>query len=180
MTTVDRSAVDPVVSVEWLATVLAGPSPPRVLDVRWRLGGPPGEQEFATGHVPGAVYVDLETELADGPRADRVGGRHPLPSVETVQSVVHRAGVDEGSVVVMDSADGVAAARAWWVVRHAGHPDVRLLDGGWRAWAASGGAVETGDGAVPGGGTLLVRWGSMPVVSASDLPGGVAVLLDAR
>ena len=159
---------------------LAGAAPPRVLDVRWRLGGPPGEEEFAAGHVPGAVYVDLETELAAAPRADRVGGRHPLPPVETVESLVRRAGVGDGTVVVMDGADGLAAARGWWVLRHAGHPDVRLLDGGWDAWVAAGGAVETGPGAPLPPGTYRVRWGSMPVLSAADVAGGAALLLDAR
>ena len=140
----------------------------------------PGSEEFAAGHVPGAVYVDLETELAAHPRDDRAGGRHPLPSVETVEALVRRAGVGTGTVVVMDSADGVAAARAWWVLRHAGHPDVRLLDGGWLAWASSGGDVELGAGGPPPVGTFEVRWGSMPVVSAADVAVGGAVLLDAR
>ena len=174
------SSLDPLVSVEWLKHALQGAEPPRVLDVRWRLGGPPGVEEFAAGHVPGAAYVDLETELAAHPREDRVGGRHPLPPVETVEALVRRAGVKDGTVVVMDSADGVAAARGWWVLRHAGHPDVRLLDGGWQAWVASGGDVETGPGGPSPVGTFEVHWGSMPVVSAADVAAGGAVLLDAR
>ena len=174
------SSDDPLVSVEWLAAALLGSEPPRVLDVRWRLGGPPGAAEFAAGHVPGAAYVDLETDLAAHPRDDRVGGRHPLPSVETVEALVRRAGVGDGTVVVMDTADGVAAARAWWVLRNAGHPDVRLLDGGWHAWAASGGDVETGPGRSWPVGSFEVRWGSMPVVDAEHVAAGATVLLDAR
>jgi thiosulfate/3-mercaptopyruvate sulfurtransferase len=174
---------DPVVSVEWLSAAFQGPEPPRVLDVRWRLGGPPGHEEFVAGHVPGAVYVDLETELAAPPRDDRVGGRHPLPSPADVTALARRAGIRaDQTVLVMDGSDGTPAARAWWLLRHAGHPDVRLLDGGWPAWVAAGGEVETGRGTSPAAGDLEVRWGTMPMVDAEGIAFAtqVGVLLDAR
>jgi thiosulfate/3-mercaptopyruvate sulfurtransferase len=174
---------DPVVTVDWLRAALDGPAAPRVLDVRWRLGGPDGDAEFAAGHVPGAVYVDLETQLAAAPRDDRVGGRHPLPDVSVVQSWVRAGGVSpDQTVVVMDAADGTSAARAWWLLRYVGHPDVRLLDGGWAAWSAAGGLVETGPGVAPPAGTLEVRPGALPTIDAAGVGAflDVGVLLDAR
>ncbi|WP_457207071.1 sulfurtransferase [Nocardioides sp. P5_C9_2] len=151
-----------------------------VLDVRYRLGGPPGLAEHAAGHVPGAAYVDLETELSDPP-SDPVDdrGRHPLPTSERLIDAMQRAGVDLGSsVVVYDDWQGRAAARAWWLLRHHGHRDVRVLDGGWTAWVAAGGEVETG-AVAPERGDFHGSPGSMPVVSADDLA-AVPVVVDAR
>ncbi|MGH8894864.1 MAG: sulfurtransferase, partial [Actinomycetes bacterium] len=67
------------VDVSELATWLASATPPTLLDVRWRLGGPPGVEAFRAGHLPGAAYADLERDLSAPPAADRSGGRHPLP-----------------------------------------------------------------------------------------------------
>jgi thiosulfate/3-mercaptopyruvate sulfurtransferase len=115
-----------LVDAAWLRDALAGDRPPTVLDVRWRLAGPPGRDDYDTGHVPGAVFVDLETELAAVVRPDRVGGRHPLPSAEAFQGAMRRAGVDGGrAVVTVDDGDGPAASRAWWCLRYFGHQDVR-------------------------------------------------------
>lgn len=173
-------AEDPVVSVDWLLAALGGSTPPRVIDVRWRLGGGDGSVEFAAGHVPGAVNVDLETELAGPVAAGVVGGRHPLPTESAVSALVRRAGIDAArSVVVMDGSDGTPAARAWWILRHAGHPDVHVLDGGWPAWVAAGGPVETGPGVAAPPGEFVVRWGAMPTIDA-DTVRDVAVLIDAR
>ncbi|MBD8869638.1 sulfurtransferase [Nocardioides donggukensis] len=163
-------------------------SAPTVLDVRWRLGGPAGPEEFARGHVPGARYVDLESALAGSGHGAGggagAGGRHPLPDPETFQAAMRAAGVeDHRPVVVYDDWSGLAAARAWWLLRHHGHDDVRLLDGGWPAWQRAGGAVETGadPDAAPAGG-FTARPGRMPVVDAEGVPavaeGGR--LLDAR
>ena len=70
----------PLIDARDLAAALASPTPPRVLDVRWKLGGPPGRGEYERGHIPGAVYVDLDTELAGhGAPTD---GRHPLPTAD--------------------------------------------------------------------------------------------------
>jgi thiosulfate/3-mercaptopyruvate sulfurtransferase len=174
---------DPVVSVAWLASALVGPRPPRVLDVRWRMGGPAPDEAFAAGHVPGAGYLDLETALAAHPRDDRVGGRHPLPDPAVFGLAVRAAGVDAArTVVVMDEADGTSAARAWWLLRHAGHPDVRVLDGGWQAWVAAGGAVEVGPAQGVPDGDFAAGWGGMPSVDASGAADVAVsgVLLDAR
>ncbi len=131
-----------IISASELAKELAGGDPPVLLDVRWQLstaaagGAPPfdGRAEYAAGHLPGAVFVDLDKELASAPGA---GGRHPLPDVAEFGAAMRRAGVSSGRpVVVYDGGQGWAAARAWWLLRWTGHPNVRVLDGGLRAWEA--------------------------------------------
>ena len=93
---------------------------------------------------------------------------------------MRRAGVDDGRpVVVYDDWEGRAAARAWWLLRYHGHPDVRVLDGGWPAWVAAGGEVVAGPGEAPAAGDFTARPGGMPVVDADGVL-GVEVLVDAR
>ncbi|MFF2329096.1 MULTISPECIES: sulfurtransferase [unclassified Streptomyces] len=122
----------PIITASECASESAGPRPPVLLDVRWQLGGPNGRPGYEAGHIPGAVFVDLDAELA-GP-AGR-GGRHPLPDPEEFGAVMRRAGVSRDTpVVVYDGGLGWAAARAWWLLRWAGHEDVRVLDGGLAAW----------------------------------------------
>lgn len=107
-----------------------------VLDVRYRMGGPHGPEEYDAGHVPGAVYVDLGRALAAPPGE---GGRHPLPATEVFEEAMRAAGVrDDRPVVVYDDWAGHAAGRAWWLLRYHGHADVRVLDGAWPAWRESG------------------------------------------
>ncbi|GAA2800282.1 sulfurtransferase [Saccharopolyspora taberi] len=153
--------------------------PPVLLDVRWSLLGPPGKQDYERGHLPGAVFVDLDTELASPPGA---GGRHPLPDPAALERTLRRCGVSrDRAVVVYDADNGSVAARAWWLLRWAGHPDVRVLDGGYAAWVAEGRPVTT-DPVVPAEGDFEVRPGSMPVVDA-DAAASLAregALLDAR
>jgi thiosulfate/3-mercaptopyruvate sulfurtransferase len=152
-----------------------------LLDVRWALGDDRGRDQYLAGHLPGAVFVDLETELADPPSAAE--GRHPLPSLQRLQSSARRWGVRAGdAVVVYDATGGLAAARAWWLLRWGGLADVRLLDGGLAAWVAAGGDLEAGD-VVPAPGDVTLTGGGMPVLSmdeAAALPGSGGVLLDAR
>jgi len=134
--------VSPFVDPAALRAELASGQPPVVLDVRWALTGPPGGSVFAAGHVPGAVFVDLDLDLADPP-GDR--GRHPLPDPARFALAMRRAGVSlDRRVVVTDGGDGAVAARAWWLLRHHGHDDVRVLDGGFAAWLESGAEVATG------------------------------------
>ncbi|WP_194292938.1 sulfurtransferase [Streptomyces smaragdinus] len=124
--------MSPLVSARELAAELAGPRPPLLLDVRYRMGGPPGRETYDEGHIPGAVYVDLEAELAGPPGP---AGRHPLPPPGAFGEAMRRAGVSAGrGVVVYDGWQGWASARAWWMLRRTGHPDVRVLDGGVDAW----------------------------------------------
>lgn len=119
----------------------AAPGGLTLLDVRWRLGGPPGREVYEAGHIPGAVFVDLDRDLA-APPGD--GGRHPMPPAADFESAMRRAGVsDHRPVIVYDDADSTSAARAWWLLRYFGHPSVRVLDGGYRAWTAAGQPVES-------------------------------------
>jgi thiosulfate/3-mercaptopyruvate sulfurtransferase len=154
---------------------------PLVLDVRWALGMTDGHDQYSAGHIPGAVYVDLETELAA--RASAAAGRHPLPSASAFQEAARRWGVSADSrVVVYDTVGGTSAARAWWLLRYFGVRDVRILDGGLAAWTAEGFALEPGD-VTPERGDVVVRPGGMPVVDAdeaADLAEREGVLLDAR
>ena len=165
-----------------LAHELAGPDSPLLLDVRWKLGGPPGPELYAAGHVPGALFVDLDRDLA-GPHG--AGGRHPLPSAGAFTATARRLGVrpDQG-VVVYDDADSTAAARAWWVLAYFGHPSVRVLDGGFRAWAAAGHPAERGQapGLAPGPGTFTASPGHLPLLDAAAAAAiaSQGVLLDAR
>ena len=170
----------PLTDVSALARALAGPAPPVLLDVRWRLGGPPGIEAYRAGHLPRAVFVDLDADLAAEPGA---AGRHPLPPAGRFQEAMRRAGVSTGSTVVAyDDADATTAARAWWLLRYFGHRDCQVLDGGFRAWRAAGGQVAMGDCAAPGGGDFTARPGHMPVLDA-DAAASLARrghLLDAR
>lgn len=151
---------------------------PLLLDVRWTLAGA-DRDGYLAGHVPGAVFVDLDTELAEPPGD---GGRHPLPTVERLTALVRRVGVVPGrTVVVYDGGAGAAAARAWWCLRWAGHADVRVLDGGLAAWVAAGGALASGDVPPAPAPDAVVVPGQMPVVDADAvLAGEAGALLDAR
>jgi len=150
-----------------------------VLDVRWQLGRTDGREQHLAGHVPGAAFVDLETDLADPP-GER--GRHPLPDPERFVEAMRRCGVSDGRpVVVYDDAYGTSAARAWWLLRHHGHRGVRVLDGGWSWWRKIGGPVETGP-VTPAYGDFVPGPGDLPVVDADGAVeiARVGVLLDAR
>jgi thiosulfate/3-mercaptopyruvate sulfurtransferase len=165
-----------------LADERAGTSSGRtvVLDVRWTLAQPDGRDAYRAGHVPGAVYVDLDHELAD--HGIEGAGRHPLPSEAAFTAAMRRWGLRDGdTVVVTDDAGNQSSARAWWLLRHAGVADVRMLDGALAAWRAAGHPLETGD-VVPEAGDATARFGHMPLV---DIDGAAAfptdgVLLDAR
>lgn len=176
-----------LVDAAGLAAELASDRPPVLLDVRWSLVGPPGREVFAEGHMPGAVFIDLDTDLADPPG---LGGRHPLPDPARFAAAMRRAGVVlDRPVVVMDGRDGTSAARAWWLLRHHGHDDVRLLDGGLAAWTAAGGDRATGDAASPYGDDgpadgvrFTADVARLPVLDADGAAemAGEGVLLDAR
>jgi thiosulfate/3-mercaptopyruvate sulfurtransferase len=152
-----------------------------LLDVRWALGDDQGHADYLAGHLPGAVFVDLETELADPPTP--ADGRHPLPSLQRLQACARRWGIRDGdAVVAYDATGGLAAARAWWLLRWGGLTDVRLLDGGLDAWVAAGGELTDGD-VVPEAGDVTLTGGGMPVLSideAAALPASGGLLLDAR
>ncbi|MET8908528.1 sulfurtransferase [Micromonospora sp. NPDC004551] len=172
---------DLLVEPDLLAAELDRADPPTLLDVRWRLAGPPGREDYLAGHLPGAVFVDLDTELCGRPGA---AGRHPLPDPAALQAALRAAGVRAGHpVVVYDGGDGMSAARAWWTLRWAGHRAVRVLHGGFPAWVAAGGPVST-EAPEPAPGDVAVTPGELPVLDAGKAAGLAAadtgVLLDVR
>ena len=153
-----------------------------LLDVRWALGVTDGHEQYLAGHLPGAVFVDLETELAAPPSPAR--GRHPLPDPADLEAAARRWGVHAGSrVVAYDAVGATSAARAWWLLRWAGLTDVRLLDGGLGAWTGEGLALETGE-VVPVPGDVVLSPGALPTLTPDDAAhlasSGGGLLLDAR
>lgn len=157
-----------------------------VLDVRYRLGAAPeatGRVAFEAGHVPGSAYVDLDRDLADPPGVPvGDGGRHPLPEPARFAEAMRRRGVSGTvPVIVYDDWSGHAAARCRWLLRHHGHDEVRVLDGGWSAWVGSGGAVETGPTS-PTPGDFEAVPGRLAVVDAAGAArlAATGVLIDAR
>jgi thiosulfate/3-mercaptopyruvate sulfurtransferase len=160
---------------------LPGGGPLRVLDVRWRLDRPDGRPDYLSGHIPGAVYVDLDTELARHGAPEN--GRHPLPPVEQLQQDARNWGIDPGdTVVVYDDLSNLSAARAWWLLRYAGIADVRLLDGALSAWTAAGLPLETGEPPLRPPGSVTLQYGALPLLTIDDAAAfpGAGVLLDAR
>jgi thiosulfate/3-mercaptopyruvate sulfurtransferase len=171
--------VHPLIDVPSLVRTYRDPRPPVVLDVRWHLAGPPGIEAYRRGHLPGAVFIDLDRDLAGPPGP---AGRHPLPAADAFQETMRRAGISRDSlVVVYDDADSTAAGRAWWTLRYHGHRRVRVLDGGYRAWAESGRPVTTAV-PTPERGDFTARPGALPVLDADGAAAlaGDGVLLDAR
>ena len=186
MTAADSLLITPAALAAAL-TDATGPSHPVVLDVRWRLGGPPGIGSYREGHLPGAVFIDLDRDLS-GPAGP--GGRHPLPETERFQAAMRAAGVrQDRPVVAYDDGDCLPAARAWWMLRYYGHNDVRVLDGGYRAWLAAGLTVTTADpvpasapAPTPAPGDFTARPGQMPMLdtpAAAELA-RTGLLLDVR
>lgn len=175
------SAPDVLITVDELRELLDTSAPPALLDVRWALGDPDGRRHYRAGHLPGAVYVDLDSELAAP--ASPGEGRHPLPDLAGLRAAARRWGVRCGQpVVAYDATGGLAAARAWWLLRWAGLPDVRLLDGGLAAWRAAGYPEASGEER-PEPGDVELTPGRLPVLTAdqaAELARGGGVLLDAR
>ncbi len=169
----------PLIDAAELRAALQSPDRPALLDVRWTLGGPPGIEDYGRGHIPGAVFVDLDEELSapPGPR-----GRHPLPDADAFTADMRAAGVSgDRGVVVYDESNSMAAARAWWVLRYFGHPRVSVLDGGISAWTDAGYELETAMPAPPPG-DFAAAPGGMPVLDADGAAAlaETGLLLDAR
>ncbi len=189
--TIDRRAAesdraDVLVDAQELMELLAaqpsgrGPITPVVLDVRWQMGRADGHEQYLAGHVPGAVYVDLDAELSSAPSPQQ--GRHPLPDAASLQAAARRWGVRGGvPVVVYDTVGGMSAARAWWLLRWAGVADVRLLDGGLDAWRAAGGRLDAGE-VVARPGDVVLEVGALATIGPDEAQrlAQEGLLLDAR
>jgi thiosulfate/3-mercaptopyruvate sulfurtransferase len=138
-----RDAADsPLVSVDWLASRLEDEHV-RVVDTRWYLGNPTrGQEEYSRGHIPGAVFADVDRDLAAPPSEGP--GRHPLPTPEAFAASLERLGIDRGSTVIAyDDAGGAIAARLWWLLRYFALNEARVLDGGIGAWKSAGLPLST-------------------------------------
>jgi thiosulfate/3-mercaptopyruvate sulfurtransferase len=160
--------LSPLIDVAGLVAAQAGDRPPVLLDVRWSLARPNGHPEFLAAHLPGARYLSLETDLTGHPSPAE--GRHPLPRPDRLQAALRRLGVrSDRAVVVYDDSGGLSAARAWWVLRWAGHDAVQVLDGGLGAWRRSGRDLETGEPGPAEPGDVVVRAGSLPVVTTAEV-----------
>jgi thiosulfate/3-mercaptopyruvate sulfurtransferase len=152
-----------------------------VADVRW-YPNRPRREGYLEGHIPGAVYVDVDTDLSAPVRPDRRGGRHPLPSPQDFARAMAGAGIgDRTPVVVSDDSGGSTAARLWWMLQVLGHP-VALLDGGLQAWGAP---LETGSRPPPEPGAFTAKpWPPERMVTAEDIEllraDASAVVVDVR
>lgn len=152
-----------------------------VLDARWQLGRDDGHEQYLAGHIPGAVFVDVEGELSR--HGEPAEGRHPLPADADLLAAARRWGIRRDvPVVIYDDHRMLAASRGWWALRRAGLADVRVLDGGWPAWLAAGGETETGETTAAPGDIELGSPGTQGTIdtdAAAEWPSH-GVLLDAR
>lgn len=175
----------PLRSAAWLTGHLTDPRL-RVLDCRYTLTDPlVGRIAYLEGHVPGAVYADLETDLSGPVQPDGAGGRHPLPDPAALAAWLGNVGIGNGHVVVAyddpSGGQGFYATRAWWLLRWLGHHEVYVLDGGWPAFLAAGGEPSTQEPEhAPTTFTPDVQWEL--VASAADVQARSAatLLIDAR
>lgn len=173
----------PLVSADWLLENLDFV---KLIDVRFALGKPEfGLRSFQNGHLPGAVFLDLERDLSSQVREDRVGGRHPLPDPEVLAQKLSSVGIDDSSFVVAyddpSSGQGFYAAHLWWLMRWLGHDAVAILDGGIPAWLEAEGKLETLE-PQPKPATFCPRVRSEMVVNATQVAARNAsvAMLDSR
>jgi thiosulfate/3-mercaptopyruvate sulfurtransferase len=145
-----------------------------------------GRAAYASGHLPGAVFADIETVLS-GAKTDADGvflGRHPLPNKEALLDALRGFGIgDATQVVAYDAHGGMFAARLWWLLRWLGHEAVAVLDGGMAAWDAAGQPLTTEVRTRPRG-ALSVRAPFVPTVTVREvldnLESGKRIVIDAR
>jgi thiosulfate/3-mercaptopyruvate sulfurtransferase len=151
----------------------------RIADVRWYLGQPgAGRRAYEAGHIPGAMFMDLDIDLSAPPGP----GRHPLPDPGTFAARLGELGIGSAHrVVVYDDVNGTVAARLWWMLDDLGHRDVSLLDGGLAAWVAIGGTLTSYvPGHPPARLELADRWGRVMGRDEVNDRLGKLVLLDLR
>lgn len=152
-----------------------------LLDIRYYMTEPGrGFEEYSAGHIPGAVFVDLDADLARPTGPGGIGGRHPLPDPEVFQTTLRRLGVSNGvEVVVYDQGNSLSAGRAWWMLKDSGI-QVRVLDGGWAVWQKAGLPVSN-ERPLTAPGDVVVRPGHLGIADASDVANrGTVRLLDVR
>jgi thiosulfate/3-mercaptopyruvate sulfurtransferase len=175
--------LDALVSTDGLASRL-GEAGLRVCDVRWYLDpSRKGIEAYRRGHIPGAVFLDMDKDLAaPGGGRGLPAGRHPWPSEEQVARVMGRAGIGPGTrVVAYDDQSGAMAARLWYLLRAHGHDDVAVLDGGILRWEAEGRPLETDVPAIePAAFPARLRPGFVVGKDEMREPDSERLVLDAR
>lgn len=175
MTDATRSQV--LISAADLVALIGGAAPVVLLDIRSLKSG---EIAAPSGHIPGAVYADLQSNFAG--KQEGYSGRRPLPKIADFEANARRWGISRDSIVVVyDDNRGLQAGRAWWVLRWAGIKDVRLLDGGLQAWIAAGGDVSHA-ATKPTPGDIALDGEHLPVLDANAAAAFArnAILIDAR
>jgi thiosulfate/3-mercaptopyruvate sulfurtransferase len=173
----------PLVDTAWLAAHRSDAGV-RVVDVRWYLDpARRGRDAWRAGHIPGAIFLDVEEDLA-GPGGARGGalGRHPWPDAAKVGWVMSRAGIGPDThVIAYDDQAGATAARLWYVLRAYGHDRVSVLDGGIVKWIAEGRPLETAEPVVaPAAFTPHPRDGWVLSKAEMARPDSQRLVLDAR
>jgi thiosulfate/3-mercaptopyruvate sulfurtransferase len=178
------SAPSPLISAEALVARLGDPHL-RIVDVRWTLGQPgAGRRAYQEGHLPGAIFLDLDGDLA-APPGPGLPGRHPLPTPEAFAMTLAGAGIgSDDFVIAYDDVGGWVATRLWWMLDDLGHRGGEaVLDGGLQAWLAAGGPLTTAvppPPAEPARLELASHW--TKVIGRDELKGrlGEVLLLDGR
>lgn len=175
----------PLISATELQHVIQNPSTPFLLfDCRFHLTKPHlGYEQYAEGHIPGAVYVDLEKVLS-GPK-NPLQGRHPLPSPENWAHQRAQLGIETNAVVILyDDSENTYSARMWWMLRATGHLRVHIVDGGYRAWLKQVGTVETQENTPSPTAQRLPAVNYVGLVTMSDIQNQLSrpsfTILDAR
>lgn len=176
-----------LISAEQLQALQASGKPLLVFDVSFDLMKPQaGAAQFTEGHIPGAVFADLDLSLSDksGSGQAASGGRHPLPSREHFAAWLAKAGLQHGmQVVVYDRQQCNYCVRLWWMLKWVGFDAVAVLDGGLQAWQAAGGALET-EAQVHAEGDFQLSVALTDLVDAQDvlakLGSPVQTVIDAR
>lgn len=189
--TVMDAMTSPLVSVEELTALVDGEAPAVIVDLRWYLGKPgAGRVAYLEGHLPGAIFLDLDADLAD-PHGLGAPGRHPLPDPRDFAARMAAIGIGDGTRVVgYDDVGGWVAARLWWMLDDLGFgrrgipgEGAGVLDGGIKSWVDAGHPLSTAVPAPPPAPARLTldgRWHA--VIERDELRGrlGSLTLLDAR
>lgn len=185
------SSMDPLVSADWLAARIEEPRL-RIVDCRYDLADrSAGRRAYREGHIPGAAFLDLDEDLAAPPAPPTppdpavgqgpVGGRHPLPDLETFAAAARRAGIGTGTTVVAyDAGMQGGAARLWWLLRHCGFDAAAVLDGGLAAWP---GPLRAGEEEIAPGDFTVTRVREDDLIDAAGIEAaapGELLVLDAR
>ncbi|WP_310613985.1 sulfurtransferase [Limnohabitans sp.] len=178
-----------LISVAQLKALQTSGSPLVLFDCTFDLMNPPaGRAQYVEQHIAGARHADLDQHLATHDVSKRVnGGRHPLPQREVFAAWLQSVGVNQDTQVVVYDRNGMNyCGRLWWMLKWCGHNAVAVLDGGFQAWLAAGGAVASGEAThtMHATGNFALREPLQKLVDtatvSAHLGDGTQTLIDAR